>query len=154
MDGERALIYVRTRHSDGDFSRSARQLQVLQALAAKAIQPETWPRLPELYRVLRDGVVTDLTPGDGLALLQLASAVAGGEVKAATLEDATTPWITPGGAWVLLPNGRAIEQIVAAALRPRMMFSDRVRAAPALRRRSPATSATCICRSGQGRTRC
>jgi polyisoprenyl-teichoic acid--peptidoglycan teichoic acid transferase len=118
MDGERALIYVRTRHSDGDFSRSQRQLQVLQALAAKAIQPQTWPRLPEFYSVLRDGVVTDLVPSDGLALLQLASALAGGEVKAATLEEATTPWITPGGAWVLLPNSRAIEQIVTALFGP------------------------------------
>ena len=118
MDGERALTYVRTRHSDGDFGRSARQLQVLQALAAKAVQPETWPRLPELYRVLRDGVVTDLSPGDGPALLQLASAVASGEVKAATLEDATTPWVTPGGAWVLLPDGRAIEQIVTELFGP------------------------------------
>jgi len=118
MDGERALVYVRTRHSDGDFSRSMRQLQVLQALAVKAIQPASWPRLPELYGVLRAGVVTDLTGSDGPALLQLASALASGEVKAATLEAATTPWITPAGAWVLLPNGRAIEQIVTELFGP------------------------------------
>jgi polyisoprenyl-teichoic acid--peptidoglycan teichoic acid transferase len=118
MDGELALVYVRTRHSDGDFSRSMRQLQVLQALAAKAIQPATWPRLPEFYRVLNEGVVTDLTPADWLAVLPLFSAMARGEVAAATLEDATTPWITPGGAWVLLPNGRAIEQIVTALFGP------------------------------------
>lgn len=118
MDGERALVYVRTRHSDGDFSRSMRQLQVLQALAGKAIQPETWPRLPELYRVLRAGVVTDLTPSDGPALLQLASALASGEVKAATLEQATTPWTTPAGAWVLLPNAAAVQQIVAELFGP------------------------------------
>lgn len=118
MDGERALVYVRTRHSDGDFSRSMRQLQVLQALAGKAIQPETWPRLPELYRVLRAGVVTDLTPSDGPALLQLASALASGEVKAATLEQATTPWTTPGGAWVLLPHRAAVEQIVTELFGP------------------------------------
>jgi anionic cell wall polymer biosynthesis LytR-Cps2A-Psr (LCP) family protein len=118
MDGERALIYVRTRHSDGDFSRSMRQLQVLQALAARAIQPATWPRLPELYRVLNEGVVTDLTLADGLAVLPLVTAVARGNVAAATLEEATTPWITPGGAWVLLPNGRAIEQIVTELFGP------------------------------------
>ena len=118
MDGERALVYVRTRHSDGDFSRSVRQLQVLQALAAKAVQPASWPRLPELYRVLNEGVVTNLTPTDGLAVLPLFSAMARGEVAAATLEEATTPWITPGGAWVLLPNGRAIEQIVTVLFGP------------------------------------
>lgn len=118
MDGERALVYVRTRHSDGDFSRSRRQLQVLQALAAKAVQPASWPRLPELYRVLNQGVVTNLTPADGPAVLPLFSAIARGQVAAATLEEATTPWITPGGAWVLLPNSRAIEQIVTALFGP------------------------------------
>ncbi len=118
MDGERALVYVRTRHSDGDFGRSQRQLQVLQALAAKAIQPASWPRLPELYRVLNQGVLTDLTPADAPGLLTLISAIARGDVAAATLEDATTPWITPGGAWVLLPNSRAIEQIVTALFGP------------------------------------
>lgn len=118
LDGERALVYVRTRHSDGDFGRSQRQLQVLQALAATAIQPQTWPRLPELWRVLRAGVITDLAAGDGLSLLPLAAALANGQVKAATLEEATTPWITPGGAWVLLPNSQAIEQIVTALFGP------------------------------------
>ena len=68
--------------------------------------------------MLNAGVVTDLTPADGLAVLQLFSAMARGEVAAATLEDATTPWITPGGAWVLLPNGRAIEQIVTELFGP------------------------------------
>jgi LCP family protein required for cell wall assembly len=118
MDGERALVYVRTRHDDGDFSRSMRQLQVLQALAAKAVQPASWSRLPEFYRVLNEGVVTDLTSADGLAVLPLFSALAQGEAAAATLEDATIPWITPGGAWVLLPNGRAIEQIVTELFGP------------------------------------
>lgn len=118
MDGERALVYVRTRHSDGDFGRSQRQLQVLQALVSQATRPEIWPRLPELYRVLRAGVVTDLAARDGLALLPLALAISSGNLQAATLEQATTPWTTPGGAWVLLPDSRAIEQIVTALFGP------------------------------------
>jgi hypothetical protein len=71
-----------------------------------------------MYRVLRAGVITDLAPGDGPALLQLASALAGGQIKAATLEQATTPWVTPGGAWVLLPERQAIEQIVTELFGP------------------------------------
>jgi LCP family protein required for cell wall assembly len=35
MNGERALIYARTRHSDSDFGRAQRQQQVINALAAK-----------------------------------------------------------------------------------------------------------------------
>lgn len=113
LDGERALIYVRTRHADSDFGRSDRQQQVIQAMAAKALDPATWPRLPAAYQVLRDGVVTDLTPGDAPALLPLVQAIAKGELTTATLdEDLATPWITPGGAWVLLPNWPAINSLV------------------------------------------
>jgi polyisoprenyl-teichoic acid--peptidoglycan teichoic acid transferase len=35
MDGERALIYARTRHSDSDFGRAQRQQQVISAMVAK-----------------------------------------------------------------------------------------------------------------------
>jgi LCP family protein required for cell wall assembly len=35
MDGERALIYARTRHADSDFGRSQRQQQVISAMVGK-----------------------------------------------------------------------------------------------------------------------
>lgn len=35
MDGERALIYARTRHADSDFGRAERQQQVLRAIVEK-----------------------------------------------------------------------------------------------------------------------
>lgn len=35
MDGERALIYARTRHNDSDFGRAQRQQQVINAIATK-----------------------------------------------------------------------------------------------------------------------
>ena len=54
IDGERALIYVRTRHSDGDFGRSMRQLQVVRALAAEVTQPESWPRLVDSTGYFRE----------------------------------------------------------------------------------------------------
>lgn len=120
LDGEQALIYVRTRHADDDFGRSERQQQVMQAIAAKLVQPAAWPLLPEAYRVLRDGVVTDLTPGDAPALLSLAQALAKGEVVTATLdEDLATPWVTPAGAWVLLANWPAIDALVDQLFGPR-----------------------------------
>lgn len=42
MDGERALIYARTRHADDDYGRAARQQQVLAALARKLLNPFNW----------------------------------------------------------------------------------------------------------------
>lgn len=113
MDGERALIYVRTRHTDSDFGRSERQQQVIRAMAGRLADPAFWPRLPQFLRVLQEGLRTDLAPADWPSLLQLVQAVANGQVETATLEgDYATPWITPDGAWVLLPNGPAIDSLV------------------------------------------
>ncbi len=120
LDGERALIYVRTRHADSDFGRAERQQQVVRAIAAKLVDPATWPRLPAAYAVLRDGMITDLTPNDAPALLPLVQAIANGEVTMAMLDDdLATPWITPGGAWVLLPNWPAIRTLVGQLFGPR-----------------------------------
>jgi LCP family protein required for cell wall assembly len=43
MDGERALIYARTRHADDDYRRAERQQQVISALLGKLILPFNWP---------------------------------------------------------------------------------------------------------------
>ncbi|WP_129630489.1 LCP family protein [Candidatus Oscillochloris fontis] len=46
MDGERALIYARTRHADSDFGRSERQQQVMRAILhefqAKGMLGQVW----------------------------------------------------------------------------------------------------------------
>lgn len=65
MDGERALIYVRTRHSDDDYRRAERQQQVIQALSLKLINPLNWPSLAQFMLTSAD---TNLTPGDLLAM--------------------------------------------------------------------------------------
>ena len=43
MDGERALIYARTRHADDDYARANRQQQVILALSRKLLNPLFWP---------------------------------------------------------------------------------------------------------------
>jgi LCP family protein required for cell wall assembly len=42
MDGERALIYARTRHQDSDYQRAERQQQVISAVGAKLVNPLHW----------------------------------------------------------------------------------------------------------------
>lgn len=112
MDGEQALIYARTRHADDDFGRAERQQQVVQAVAGRLLDPATWPRLPAVLEVLRSGVVTDLQPADALALWSLVQAIGADNVQRATLEESATPWITPAGAWVLLPDWPSIDATV------------------------------------------
>jgi len=57
MDGERALIYARTRHSDDDYQRAERQQQVVSALAKKLLLPTYWPAA---ISVLSRSIDTDM----------------------------------------------------------------------------------------------
>ncbi len=58
MDGNRALIYARTRHGDDDYHRAERQQQVISALFAKLVNPIRWPAA---LAVIRSSIDTDLT---------------------------------------------------------------------------------------------
>ncbi len=57
MDGERALIYARTRHGDDDYARANRQQQVLSGFVGRSLNPVTWGNL---IVVLNQSVETDL----------------------------------------------------------------------------------------------
>jgi anionic cell wall polymer biosynthesis LytR-Cps2A-Psr (LCP) family protein len=65
MDGERALIYARTRHADDDYQRAARQQQVVSALLSKMLNPVYWPGV---VSVLNQSMETDLTVVDMVLL--------------------------------------------------------------------------------------
>jgi polyisoprenyl-teichoic acid--peptidoglycan teichoic acid transferase len=74
LDGQRALMYVRSRYGPGnsDFVRARRQQQVIRALAEKGRDPNVLVRLPEVLdagsRVVRSDVPVDQLP-EILALL-------------------------------------------------------------------------------------
>lgn len=119
MDGETALIYARTRHTDSDFGRSRRQQQILRALLVSALQPSTWPRLPVAWMVTRTTLETNLTEID-LATILLASLLVGpdGLETAVISQDMTTPYVTEQGAQVLLPRWEVIRPLLATMFRP------------------------------------
>ncbi|MBN1965401.1 MAG: LCP family protein [Anaerolineae bacterium] len=68
LDGTQALAYARTRHADDDYRRIERQQQVILGVLNELVQPENWPRLPELMQDFFAAVDTDLTPTDLLIL--------------------------------------------------------------------------------------
>lgn len=65
MDGERALIYTRTRHADDDYQRAVRQQQVVSALIGKLANPIRWPAAISVINRYLD---TNLTLWDMLRL--------------------------------------------------------------------------------------
>jgi polyisoprenyl-teichoic acid--peptidoglycan teichoic acid transferase len=71
MDGDRALIYVRSRHAEGeegtDFARNRRQQEVLIALKDKIIHPIGWVnffRITHLFTVLDKAIDADMNIGE------------------------------------------------------------------------------------------
>ncbi|MCS6841685.1 MAG: LCP family protein [Roseiflexus sp.] len=76
MDGERALIYARTRHADSDFGRNQRQQQVLLALIERVREHgliSQINKIDDYTSALRDYVRTDLPRSEMIRLARAAT---------------------------------------------------------------------------------
>jgi LCP family protein required for cell wall assembly len=90
MDGDLALKYARTRHQDGDFGRSRRDIQVLMAVRDKALRLDLLPKLPALIQSMWGTVETDMKPQEILALAQAASKVKTENIKTGSIDQTMT----------------------------------------------------------------
>jgi len=63
LDGATALKFVRSRHGDSDFGRSARQFAVLQGIEAKLISFQAANKFNDIVNTLSNIVKTDLDAG-------------------------------------------------------------------------------------------
>ena len=106
LNGKKALAYARSRQGvgDSDFTRAARQQQLLVALRDKLTKPEMLTKLPDILKVAGDTVRTSL-PSDRLEeFIKLAREV---DNKAITREILTYPYAfhpptsSTGGVWTL-----------------------------------------------------
>lgn len=64
MDGETALIYARTRHSDDDYNRASRQQQVMQGVVDKLRNPLNAWRVPGVLAALISNTSSDMQAGE------------------------------------------------------------------------------------------
>jgi len=114
LDGRTALAYVRSRQGagDSDFTRAARQQQLLVALRAKLVSPDMITKLPAIIQVAGDTVRTNL-PTDRLEeFIGLARGVDGDTIKRYVLGPPYAvhpPNSTTGGIYTLnlLPDRMA-----------------------------------------------
>lgn len=84
MDGERALIYARTRHADSDFGRNQRQQQVLMAIFDQVRGQGLLTQLTSLddyTGALRDYVRTDLPRSEMLRLARVGTRLSAESVQ-------------------------------------------------------------------------
>ena len=117
LDGKTAQLFSRSRHTTDDFSRAARQQQVLVALLAKFNDPKTKIDLPGLLHSLH-GLKTDVPDDKIPTLAEIARRSRSAKVTSQVLQP-PTPYqvrIDPVRGYILVPNLQAIKRSVAPLL--------------------------------------
>lgn len=109
MDGERALSYVRSRHSlqDGtDFGRAKRQRNLLVAVKQKIFTIGFIPKAIPFVTSLQDDLKTDLSLDDAKALIVHSKELNGYDIQnlALTNENYLVDSISDDGQAILLPK--------------------------------------------------
>lgn len=120
LDAEQALAFVRDRSGTDDFFRMSHTQLIAKAAVMQMLNPVEWPRLPVVAVATLQAVDTNVPvwqwPRLGVSFL-LAS-VTGGIDNRTIAREMTTPYVTDGGAQVLLPNWDLIHALVADMFRP------------------------------------
>ncbi len=119
MDADTALWYARSRETTSDFDRARRQQEVLLAIARRLLSLDALSRAPELYALFRGMVLTDLSLGDVVQLAAQAGKFSPDRVATVVFAPPQygVSWITPQGAYVMLPNISAIQTQLRRMLR-------------------------------------
>jgi polyisoprenyl-teichoic acid--peptidoglycan teichoic acid transferase len=118
MNGDLALWYARSRYSTNDIDRSRRAQEVIEAIFHRLMSLDILLRVPELYNAYTTYVQTDLTLGDVLNQMPLASKIQeNGDIRNYVLGyDHAYDWVTVQGAQVLVPDYAAIQDLLVEAL--------------------------------------
>ncbi len=115
MNGHTALAFVRSRKGagDNDFTRAARQQQVLAAIRSKLTAGNLLTALPGLLDAVKNTISTDV-PSDQISVL--AQAVQDADLKDVQRAVIQPPLVHsvfpgPGGAYILVPDFAAIREL-------------------------------------------
>ena len=87
MNGEEALKYARTRHTDNDFGRNRRQQQVILAIRQQALRMNMLPQLPTLIDDFSGMVETNIPFDTQLAFGQLAAGISASDIYTAQISS-------------------------------------------------------------------
>jgi polyisoprenyl-teichoic acid--peptidoglycan teichoic acid transferase len=138
MDGDLALWYARSRKKSNDFDRGRRQQEVIRAIYKQALRTDSIARIPQLYTDLSSLFTTDLGLADILKLAPMALHLSNADIRSYYIAgNLVTSWITPGGAYVLLPNTELIQQMLNQAISASPLQQERKTASIEIQNGSP-----------------
>lgn len=127
MDGVTALRYARSRYTTNDYDRGRRQRKVILAMWDKATSLNLLPKWPQLYQEMSSSIQTDLSPTEMAALAYIGTQLKMDKIKSRAIDNRVTQsYITPEGAWVLLPNMPKIHALLVEFFAPATQELDAV----------------------------
>ena len=85
MDGDVALRYARSRHDSNDYSRAARQQQVIGALRIKLTENDMLRGLPGILDHVGSAVQTNFDPANVIPLARFGSGIPGDSIRSDVL---------------------------------------------------------------------
>ncbi|MDI9635257.1 LCP family protein [Geitlerinema splendidum] len=114
MSGAEALWYARSRHNSIEFDRGRRQQQIIRAVWRQARDNGLLANLPQLYSEGIQYVETNLAFEDIIGLLPIALNLDPSRIEQFYLVRTyhTTPWTTPDGENVQLPNFETLRPLL------------------------------------------
>ncbi len=118
MNGAKALWYARARYTSSDFDRTRRAQEIILAIFNRLLRFDVITKIPSLYNIYSANVETNLDLATVVKLAPLAPSIAQGSNTRsyAVSSGEVTPYTTPGGGAVLLPNYEKIYAILKNAL--------------------------------------
>lgn len=135
LDGETALKYVRTRHTDSDFGRARRQQQLLRAVLDKVLRlnmiPQLLTQLPTFVYTMRSSIDTDMQMTTQLQLATYLSQHPPQEVRTLVLDDQYgEAKVTEDWGWILQPDRQKVREALREFFQPMSSSSDAAEQAP------------------------
>jgi len=119
LDGDAALLFVRTRRDGSDLERTRRQQEFLRAVWDRARRPDIITKIPGLWAALQGSFDTDLNLGNVLALAPAVLDLEPQRVRSCYIgRDQVRHWTTPAGWWVLVPISEKVQEVVASLYAP------------------------------------
>lgn len=118
MNGDQALIYVRTRHADSDDGRRQRQLDVIRAIFEKGKSLESIANAEEIILSAGSVVQTSFDLEEQLTLARLAMSMDEGDIQLAVLGEPilSSDWDVDGR-WIYTGDPASIRSFVLEAIR-------------------------------------
>lgn len=109
LDGETALKYARTRHSDSDYGRARRQQDIIRAVAQQVTNagmiPQLLTKAPQLLITMQNSIQTDIPIQLGIELAQRLQNGGSGDIQQLVLDNRYgEETFSSEGAWILLPD--------------------------------------------------